>query len=198
MERTGSLVVLLGIARLPGDCGVALAAAGWQVRHAADRKTLLAEAERDLPAAVIVGADADEILAAVRALPAPANGTPVIALDAREPRDGEALLARLRHWAGPLDDHALRRAPFGARYRLIRLLGLDAADAMIARFRDALREALELAESDPAAVPAHRLAGIAGMVGESELSTLWSCVDRGEAGALPPALAAARRALDEG
>lgn len=168
---------------------------GWTCRreHGLDRM-----AER--PAAVLIDgrdARAAETIAEIRALDAPLNGTPILTLGV-EPPGGpggalafplgdEDLLQRLRHCAGPLGDHALRAEPWNPRYRLIRLLGLDGADAMLGRLREALAE-----ESS-----AHRLAGIAGMCGFGDLSQAWSRVDRGEDGALGPARTASREAATE-
>lgn len=194
MGENTSQVFLLGGVPWKHALSETLHDLGWLVWSFDTCDALLAAVGADLPAAIIDGTGSKEIGARIRALAPPANGTPVIAIDGDEPRDLAGLLARLRHFAGPLEDHALRRRPFSARYRLVRLIGFDEAEAMRARFEDALREAL----ADPQAAPAHRLAGIAGMVGEGDLSALWSRVDRGEVDALPLALEATRRALGEG
>lgn len=211
MELTESCVVLFDLAD-PSDEDLAdiLGEIGWRAVPVAERGRMLALLEDRSPAAVVIDGRAPaaaEAVAAIRGLPAPANGTPILVLGGEEvqpgaggrlplPLDRAAFVALLREWAGPLDAAALRAAPYAPRYRLIRLLGLTAADAMFGRFREALKEALDIAARDPGAVPAHRLAGIAGMVGESALGALWSRVDRGEAAALPLALEASRRALD--
>lgn len=168
---------------------------GWTCRREPGLDRM---AER--PAAVLVDgrdARAAETIAQIRGLEPPLNGTPILTL-AMEPAGGpggglafplddEDLLRRLRGCAGPLDDHALRAEPWSARYRLIRLLGLDGADAMLRGLRAALGEEAS----------AHRLAGIAGMCGFDDLSRAWSRVDRGEEGALEPARAASREAAAE-
>lgn len=211
MELTESRVVLFDLPHSSkGGLADILGEIGWCAVPVAERAPMLALLEERAPAAVVIDGGAPaaaETVAAIRRLAAPANGTPILVLGGEGvqpgaggrlplPLDRAAFVALLREWAGPLEADALRAAPYAPRYRLIRLIGLAAADAMLERFRDALREALDIAARDPGGVPAHRLAGIAGMVGHSDLGALWSRVDRGETGALPLALDASRRALD--
>jgi hypothetical protein len=146
-------------------------------------------------------------VAAVRQLPVPFNGTPIITLGGDGalragagghldlPLSEPALLALLREWGGPLEDHTLRRAPWNFHYRLIRLLGLTAADATLDRLAQALRQAVEEATETNARIPAHRLAGIAGICGFAELSRLWARVDRGEGEAFASAMETSRSVI---
>lgn len=175
-----------------------LAPLGWQCRGEPLLPALLDCLSGALPAAVLIDGDtpqASEAAAAIRELAPPLNGTPILTAGEgglEKPLVASVLLDRVRHRAGPLEDHGLRAAPLSPRYRLIRLLGLDAADGMLRRLRDALAEAV-----DEDAPPAHRLAGIAGMCGFADLAEAWSRVDRGEEAALPVATAASRQAIAE-
>ncbi|MCW1427478.1 Hpt domain-containing protein [Novosphingobium sp. JCM 18896] len=182
---------------------------GWSCQQAADAagaRVALAEA----PAIVLVDQCIDgaaALMAEVRQMPAPVNGTPILTVggEARGavgsggqlglPVDREALLALLRQWAGPLEDHAARAEPWHFRYRLLRLLGLDNTDVMLARLRANLREAVDQAEAEGTATSAHRLAGLAGICGFAEVSQAWSRVDQNEVGALAGALDVSRRAI---
>lgn len=182
---------------------------GWSCQRAADAdlaRISLAEA----PAIVLVDQRIDgagTLMGEVRQMPAPVNGTPILTVGGEErgaigsggqldlPLDREALLALLRQWAGPIDDHASRAEPWAFRYRLLRLLGLDNADAMLARLRANLGEAVERAEAEGSATSAHRLAGLAGICGFAEVSQAWSRVDQNEAGAIVGALEVSRRAI---
>jgi hypothetical protein len=180
-----------------------LAPFGWNLAYECGRN--------EMPGAVLLDArdpQAAEAVGAIRKLPPPRNGVPILAFGNPElatigagghldaPLEEAAFLALLRHWAGPLDDHALRGEPWSPRYRLIRLMGLESADAMLARLAAALGDAVAGA-GDGGTVSAHRLAGIAGLCGFAELGGLWSRVDRGEDAALPAALAASRSAAAE-
>lgn len=199
VAQVGSrIVVVTGDPALAAEIGEWLAPHGWSCGALAP--DAIGKTPAFAAAAVLVdarAADAGEALAAVRAWPAPGNGTPVLAAgpksDLALPLDQAAFLERLRQVAGPLPDHDFRREPWNFRYRLVRLLGLDAADAMLLRLRSALAEAV----ADPGAAPAHRLAGIAGMCGFPELAAAWSSVDRKETGARDPAIAASRRAIEQ-
>lgn len=202
MSDASSLLQVVGVdAVLAATVRAILAPFGWNI-----------VGEGELPGAVLLDARdpaaAEVAVAAIRRLPPPCNGVPVLAfgnaglatagagghLDA--PLDEAAFLALLRHWAGPLDDHALRGEPWSPRYRLIRLMGLESADATLARLAAALGEAVAAA-GDGGTVSAHRLAGVAGLCGFAELGGLWSRVDRGDEDALPAAVAASRSAADE-
>lgn len=165
-----------------------LAASGWRIDRLDGDPALAAHVGTALPAALLLGPDveAGAWITAVRALPAPANGTPIILLgglggpDDPNPRpnsrlaadaEAETVLGALRHWAGPLADHDLRRAPFSPVYRLVRLMGLEQARALHARFIDGLATAV--AEEENARPRAHGLAGSAGMMGHADLSAAW-------------------------
>jgi hypothetical protein len=196
VEQFGSLILVMSrdpaFAAEPGRW---LAPFGWHCKASA-----FDEAAAESPAAVLIDTRdvaADDAVAMVRGWPSPASSTPLLTAgpdgDLALPLDEPAFLERLRQVAGPLADHEFRREPWNFRYRLVRLLGLDAADAMLLRLRSALEEAV----ADPAAAPAHRLAGIAGLCGLPELAAAWSRVDRQEEDALEPAIAASRRAIDQ-
>lgn len=188
-------------------CG-SMAPFGWVCRHVPDGAGALA-ALAEAPAAVLVDqrvAEASALMAEVRELAPPINGTPILTVGGAErgavgsggqlglPLVRGALLALLRQWAGPVEDHALRGEPWHFRYRLLRLLGLDNADAMLRRLRSNLAEAVELALTG-SAVSAHRLAGLAGICGFAEVSQAWSRVDQKEQGALAAAIEVSRCAI---
>ena len=184
--------------------------AGWRVDRAADAKAACDFVRQLRPAALLVDGhgDGDAFVSAIRSLPSPFNGTPIIWLGKTDggpagagghldrPLAQTPLRALLRHWAGPLGNHAMRAEPWNFRYRLVRLIGLDAADGMLLRLREALQQATDpVADDEP--VSAHRMAGICGMCGFPDLGQQWNAADRGEDGALAAALAASRAAITE-
>lgn len=204
MSIASSLLQIVGAdADLVATVRAILAPFGWKVARECERA--------EMRAAVLLDArdpEAAEVVGAIRRLAPPGNGVPILVLGKaglatagagghlEAPLEEAALLALLRHWAGPLGDHMLRGEPWSPRYRLIRLMGLEAADATLARLAAALGEAVAAA-GDGGTVSAHRLAGVAGLCGFAELGGLWSRVDRGEDDALPAALAASRSAAAE-
>ena len=186
-----------------------LAPLGWRCNLHDDPRPMLVEVSRTQPAAVLIDGyapGAGEVVAALRALAPPDNGTPILTLGLEHaggaggaltpPLQEEAFLKLLRQWAGPLESKALRQVPWNPRYRLIRLLGLEATDAMLLRLREALAQAVA-DHADDLPLPAHRLAGIAGLCGFSELARAWSRADRGEDGALDDAVAASLDVIAE-
>lgn len=203
------LVILTDNTALTVETAAILAPSGWLCRETTEIAAALPLIDGGA-SAILVDSDrreASTVARAVQGLPAPGNGVPILTIGRRPaalpspgghltpPLDADALRDLLRQWAGPLDDHALRAPPFSARYRMIRLVGLDNANAMLARFRQTLAEAVETATRDPAAVPAHRLAGLSGMMGFAELNRLWARVDGGDGMALASAIAASRDAV---
>lgn len=197
-ETPSELLIFTADPSLANGVEAALVPLGWHCSRADTLDAALDRLAAGAPAAILIDGDAPgatDLVAAIRELAPPLNGTPMLVIgegDLEKPLSETALLERLRYRTGPLEDHALRAAPWTPRYRLIRLLGLDAADAMLRRLRDALAEAL--GEEEP---PAHRLAGIAGMCGFADLAEAWSRVDRGEEGALPDARNASRDVIAE-
>lgn len=213
MAHVQSLILILTDDReLTDRARSALSAHGWRCARQAGLDHFLADLESLHPAAILLderACDALAVVAAIRALPAPLNGTPVFTTGHED--SGAAgqekhieialppahLWRLLGEWAGPLDDHGLRQAPWNFRYRLIRLVGLTSADAMLQRLKDTLEEAVETVASGDETVPAHRLAGIAGMCGFPELGRAWSLADRQEDGALDAAIKASRDTIAE-
>ena len=210
LEPSSLLVILSRNSSLVAQLSPILDGFGWHCEVVSRLDEALVLLERHFTPAFLVDDDAcdpGDAIAAVRRLPKPANGTPVFTLGSLEvqsrgagghlsqPLDTAALIALLQHWAGPLDDHALRSDPSAPRYRLIRMLGRDNAEALLHSFVTALDEAITLAGTDPDAIPAHRLAGLSGMIGFGELSRQWSRVDRGEQDGLEAAVQASREAL---
>lgn len=211
MTDPASLLVLLS--RNPGlrdKICHAVAPFGWRCGGDTDLAAVLATLENHMACAIVLDAgacDPADAVRQVRALPAPVNGTPILVLGDEEvrvagagghlapPIEIGALLGLLEHWAGPLNDHALRAVPLSPRWRLIRLVGFANAESMLDRFRLALEEAIAAADDDPETVPAHRLAGLAGLIGYTDLHAAWSRVDAGEADALAEAIEASRGAL---
>lgn len=211
MPDMASLLVILSRApALEAQIARILAPFGWRYRSVAELSAALGLLASDAVAAILVDTashDPAMLTSAVRGLAAPANGTPILTIGAGAaaptgagghlavPLDEAAFTELLERWVGPLGDHALRAPPPDARYRLIRLVGFDNASAMLSRFRAALEDAIATAQRDPTAVPAHRLAGLSGMIGFAELHQLWSRVDAGEPDALAPAVETSRQAL---
>jgi hypothetical protein len=184
----------------------------WDIRQTSDPDVIAGITGAPAPAAIVLDAregDCAAVIARIRQFPVPINGTPIVILGGDPalrvgaggrldmPPTQDAFTDLLRQWAGPLGDHTLRRAPWNFRYRLIRLLGLDAADSTLGRFGAALRQAIDDAAGGRDAVPAHRLAGIAGMCGFTDLSRLWARVDRGEDDAFALAIATSRSVIAE-
>jgi len=176
----------------------------WQCRIAGDPQTIAYLAARPAAAVILspLSVAALQTIVAVRQMPAPANGTPVLQFGADgdsalrgitalllQPFDATTFLAQLEQWAGPLDDHQLRQWPFSPRYRMIRLMGLDRASAIRARFTESLDATLGLSDDSITAADAHRLAGLAGMLGYSELAVAWAAIERGARTSLPQARA---------
>ncbi len=189
-----------------------LAPRGWALKTAGDTTTMFAAPELAKAAAIVVDLRANNgsrSASDIRSMNTPASGIPILVagdVEARVdgagggfalPLDSDRFAALLEAWAGPLDAHRMRIAPFVPRYRLIRLVGLANADAMMTRFAAALKDAVDLSVTDPTRLSAHRLAGLSGMIGYSELSRLWSAVDNGVPEALTPAIAASVALLEE-
>jgi hypothetical protein len=184
-----------------------LAPFGWSCPREEALGPVLDRLARSSTAAILIDgrtAHAPETVEAIRGLSPPLNGTPILIIGRAQtsgaggvlpyPLEEGRFLDLLSHWTGPLDNHGLREEPWNARYRMIRLLGLEAADGMLERLRDTLAEALT---SDTENLSAHRLAGIAGMYGFNELGEAWSRVDRGEDSALAAAIIASRETVAE-
>lgn len=173
---------------------------GWSTTATADPDEALSALRPDVALVLLdAGAnDAPAYLRRVRAAPQPTGGVPVLQhggarLDGTSAllpaaTDFASLLAAIEAFTGALGDHALRRAPFSPFYRLVRLLGTRNAADMIARFADTLR--MTLADAAPSPDQAHRLAGLAGAIGYSDLSRMWRAAEPGAA-----ALAATRAVL---
>lgn len=203
--ETSHMAILSDDPGLIEEVRVLLAPFGWTCGEGRDTASIVAVVTAGEAAVVLVDMRADgaeEVIPAIRRLPPPGNGMPIlttgVAVDwpggpgGHVDRSlGNGFLEEMRRWAGPLDDHGMRASPWGPRYRMTRLLGLPSADAMLERLRDALVEAVEAER--PAA---HRLAGVAGLCGFADLSQAWARVDQGETGSLPPAIAASRAAID--
>jgi len=160
----------------------ALAPHGWRTIVTTDPDEALRALTPDV-ALVMLDAGtvgAADFVARLRAATQPAAGVPVLqhgharwaGTSAVLPTgDTRTLIAAIEAFTGRLSDHALRTAPFSPFYRLVRLLGTRDAAAMIARFADTLRTAL--ADAAPSADQAHRLAGVAGALGYTDLSLAW-------------------------
>lgn len=218
MIRSGlNIIIILG-AKLTQDNAlrrlVDHAAWGCVLSECADAAVLVAaSASQEPPALAIVepGAGAAEWLARLRAQPGLWSTTPVLALGAPgedelavngwitpEATDAE-VLAAVERWTGPLGRPELRD-PEDPRYRLVRLIGMDRAADMLARFAGKLETALAMLEPpvDRAGLPAlaHGIAGMAGLYGFSELGELWLAVERGESRGVAAVEAATRLSLD--
>lgn len=154
-------------------------------------------------------AEAARWIAAVRALPGVAAGTPVMLVaDAHAPScagiagridlplDPATARPVVEQWCGPIADHGFRDAA-NPHYRLVRLAGRVQADALMRGFADHLANTIADAErGEPLGPAAHRIAGLAGLVGFGELTPLWSALDRDESADPAAALAASRTVLD--
>jgi hypothetical protein len=146
---------------------------------------------------------AADFLARLRGAPQPAGGVPVLqhgdtrwaGTSALVPAGGvDTLIATIEAFTGGLSDHGLREPPFSPFYRLVRLLGARDAAAMIARFADTLCSAV--ADAAISADEAHRLAGVAGAIGYTDLSLAWRAAEQDHA-ASDAAITAACIVLDQ-
>lgn len=206
--KHASVAFLLGTgAEATADIAQWLEPQGWCCIAIAAPEAIDAES---LPAVAILGdgAPADAWIAAIRALPGLAAGTPVLALGAPDravasgargridwplyPAQAQAVLEQ---WAGPIAGHGFRD-PDSPLYRLVRLAGREQAESMVRRFADTLEDALALAaRGEPIRPVAHRVAGLAGLVGFGELTPLWSTLDRPESADPAPVVAATEAVL---
>lgn len=106
------------------------------------------------------------------------------------------LLAALEQWLGPLAEPDFRD-PTSPGYRLVRLVGLDRARGLLGNLASALREVLGRGADGPIdQTTAHRLAGLSGLYGFSDLGRLWQACETGDLDHLAPALAETARVLD--
>lgn len=211
MARSGSILLVFGAGPALGPgVGTALEPLGWTCEQIEDVEAMQQRLMDLRPAAILLGqraGDTRAIASAIRQLPVPVNGTPILTAGAEDlqplgpgrhvelPLDPASFRELLRRWAGPLDDHSSREEPWSFRYRLIRLVGLEAADGMLLRLKDSLVGAVTAGEGEP--VAAHRLAGIAGLCGFAELGGLWSRVSHGGGGSLDEAVGASRAVIAE-
>lgn len=160
---------------------------GWRTTITADPDRAIGALTSDVALVLLdsgaVGAA--DVLARLRGTALPTAGVPVLqhgdarwaGTNALLPPGGAAMLvAAIEVFTGALSDHALRVAPFSPFYRLVRLLGARDAAAMIARFAETLCTAL--AEEMDSTDQAHRLAGITGALGYTDLSLAWRAAEQ--------------------
>ncbi|MDP1025789.1 hypothetical protein Q5H91_01045 [Sphingomonas sp. KR1UV-12] len=170
----------------------AFATAGWMaVGVASDGWAAAGRAQP--PSLVLVAGDGPPV-AALRATPN-VGEAPLVAWTREgltpsgyddglvKPFTPAAIAALARRWRP--DD------PSAVLGRLEAALGRAEIAAMTAKLREQLRAALETGGR----AEAHRIAGIAGMLGFAELGAAWLAVADGAVDALPPARIATRRAL---
>ncbi len=112
------------------------------------------------------------------------------------PLEREAFLALVEEWAGSVEDTDFRRlnAP---RYMLTRLAGRERAEAMLGRFVQSLIKALAAADGNGEPVSAHHVAGLAGVMGYTDLGKAWADVDADGASAFPRARVMSLQVLEE-
>jgi CheY-like chemotaxis protein len=182
----------------------ALAPHGWRTIITADPADALAALTPDVALVLLDArvADAADVLRRLRAEQQPAGGVPVLqhggarwdgtsaSLPAAD--SPPSLIAAIELFTGALGDHALRAAPFSPFYRLVRLIGARDAAGIIARFADALRTTLADGTSSPD--QAHRLAGLAGAIGYTDLGMAWRAAEQDRA-ASDAAIATTRATL---
>lgn len=178
---------------------------GWNVHATSDASHAVARLD-DTVALVTLDsrtAGASALLVEIRARPQPVASVPTLisggarlsGANALLPDDVTALAATIERFTGALADHELRRPPGSPFYRLVRLLGMNDAVAMIERFSDTLRAALAATVTTPD--QAHRLAGLSGAIGYYDLGFLWRAAEHGGAAAIKIATAASRTTLVE-
>lgn len=180
-----------------------LSAAGWRVESAGDGPAAV-EAVRagdhalvllDLQLVVLDGRAA---ATAIRGCGLGVASVPILALasgpagDAGiddqlpKPCTAAALIDAVEAWR-PLHAHPSSR--------LAALLGSEELTRLVGRFRMQLAEALETLGSAPDVRHAHRLAGLAGMLGFSDVYAAWLALSEGDDSAVKPARQAVRKAI---
>ena len=208
MNLTSAAILFGSDAALVDAARGALAGHGWRTTGTRDIDVALAASAPGV-ALVLIDAGvegAGDFLRQLRTQPQPIGGVPVLQYGGTRlsgtsallppPGDTATLVAALEHFAGALGDHALRSPPYSPFYRLVRLLGTRDAAAMIARFADTLRTAIDRTEL-PCREDAHRLAGLAGAIGYTELSLAWRAAEQGGVAAAAAAIDATRATLAE-
>ncbi|HEY6870508.1 MAG TPA: hypothetical protein VI199_12205 [Novosphingobium sp.] len=166
----------------------------------ADCEGLVSRVASNAPAAVAIlpaetpPAERGQWLATVRAGDGLWSSTPLVEWPDPGPADG--LQAVLEQWMGPLADPAFRD-PASPAYRLVRLVGLERAGSLLRNLASTLQEVLaQSAAGQVDIATAHRLAGLSGLYGFSELGRSWQAYETGDSPDAGPALAATARALD--
>lgn len=199
------------VAALLEPCGVA-------VRRAADAAAALAAVQDARPAMILLdvclGAEGEgELLALLRQAQRWVADCPVIALASIPPvddgrylndrgfdgwlrkpvRPAELLMLVGRHLGTDLAD----ALPDGGQSPLSKLLGEEAAAALVARLHDQLREAVTAIDegADPGPI-GHRMGGLAGTMGFPMLSAAWLSLQDSSAG-WPTVRCLTIEALDE-
>lgn len=145
-----------------------------------------------------------ELVGRVRAMTDFSGGTPIMHCCSGGDAQGDAnatlhvpldkadTLAMIEQWTGPLADHAFRMAT-NPRYRLVRMMGQKDAQNLFDMFVQSMEQGIAaLQRGEDVSRIAHNLAGMAGMLGYSDLNAQWSAVSQGQ---LP--LAPAIRSTDE-
>lgn len=101
------------------------------------------------------------------------------------PVEKASTLEMIEQWTGPLADHAFRVAS-NPRYRLVRLMGKMEAQNLLDMFVQSMEQGIAaLQRGEDISRIAHNLAGVAGMLGYSELNTQWSAVSHGRSPLYP-------------
>lgn len=186
----------------------AVLAADWHVVEAADGQDAIAKAREITPDLVVMDIDmpnADGWMAtdAIRAGPPPLASVPILAYTSLKLDHGQILARGMDgRLPKPCAPDTLRDAIAPWRPSAVLpgqpledLFGADKMDALVARFRDQLLEALALFDIAGEAAPAHRIAGVAGTLGFSNVSDSWLRLSEGDEDARDEARRDARLAV---
>lgn len=183
-------------------------ATDWHVVEAADGHDAVAKAREITPDLVVMDIDmpnADGWMAtdAIRAEPSPLASVPILAYTSLKLDHGQILARGMDgRLPKPCAPDMLRDAIAPWRpsaelpgQRLADLFGADQMDALVSRFRDQLIEALALFDVAGEAAAAHRIAGVAGTLGFSNVSDSWLRLSEGDDSARGEARRDARLAV---
>ena len=188
-----------------------LVGAGWAVESAPSGNAAL-DLLVHVPCATLFllnpemhGTSGVEIVAAIRASTFPAAAAPIVAYTARVPTDPEHL------YASGFDDILVRSSrpedllstvtawqPDGSDDSLGRLeasFGAEQIGSMVSRFGELLSDALAALREGSAQPIAHRVAGVAGILGFSAVGKAWLAISEGDGSARGEARRESRRAL---
>lgn len=189
----------------------ALSSAGWSVIEAADGDEAVAAVNAALPNLVVMDINMPqrngwEATRLIRAAPPPHGMVPILAFTSLGLTDDMVRTRGMDGWIPkPCPDDVLIQAaarwrPDGQMAQAERLavaFGADEIAALVRSFRDQLADAIDRLDGSDQSFLAHRIAGVAGTLGFTEVSSSWLRLSEGDASALDEARRDARLVIFE-